>query len=72
MLRSFLCAVDDASVNVGEYEEDHATKYGWDEEFIEKVYIINDGVMFGAGFVMTHPRGGEIGCCIWMAALAFY
>ena len=64
-------AVDDASVNIGEDEEDHAAKYGRDEEFIEEVDVIDNGIMFGAGFVVTHPRGGEIGCCIWMAALAF-
>ena len=70
MLDSF-DAIDDAPVNIGDNEEDHASQHGGDEEFIEEVDVIDNGVVFGAGFVVAHPCGGEIGGDIGMAALAF-
>ena len=70
MLDSF-DAVNDAPIYIGDDEEGHASQYSWNEEFIEEVDVINNGVMFGAGFVAAHPSSGEVGCGIWVATLAF-
>lgn len=70
MLYSFR-AVDDAPVNIGEDEEDHTAKHGGDENFIKEIDVIHNGVMFGAGLVVAHPCGGEVGGGIRVTALAF-
>ena len=64
-------AIHDASVNIGQHEEDHSAEHGRDEEFIEQVDVIHDRVVLRAGFVVAHPRGGEVGSGIGVAALAF-
>ena len=64
-------AVDNTSEDIGQDEEDHATQHRGNEEFIEQIDGIYDGVMFGAGLVVTHPRTGKVDCRIGMATLAF-
>ena len=64
-------AIDDAAVNVGENEKDHAAKHRGDEEFVEQINVVDDGVILRAGAVVTHPCCGEVGGCIGVTALTF-
>src|SRR5688500_12939013 len=67
-----LPAIDDAPVNIGKDEKDHAADHSRDEKFIEERDVVHEREMFRAGLIVAHPCIREIRGCIRVTVLAFH